>query len=93
VYLQRVLTTSRKVDECKPLGDGGAAPATRGAPDAGAARGTRVRGRGLHSSTLGLSVNTLLGIGGALWGLFRGVLGGIRGCLGCVLCKKRLRLS
>jgi hypothetical protein len=53
-------------------------------------------GRGLHSSTFRLNVSAFSGIGG----VFRGYVGGvwvvsavIRGCLGCILCHKRLRLS
>ena len=30
---------------------------------------------------------------GYIYGLCRGFVGGIRGCLGCILCQKRLRLS
>jgi len=55
-----------------------------------------VPGRGLHSSTFRLNVSAFCGIGGALRGYSRGVyevVGGKRGCLRRILCKKRLRLS
>ena len=53
-------------------------------------------GRGLHSSTFQLNLSAFGGIGGAYWGCLGvvcEVLGGIRGCLGCILCQERLRLS
>jgi formyltetrahydrofolate synthetase len=53
-------------------------------------------GRGLHSSTFWLNVSAFCEIGGAFWGCSRSVYGGfrgIRGCIGSVLCQKRLRLS
>jgi len=52
--------------------------------------------RGLHSSTFWLNLSAFCGIGGACRGGLGGVqemLGGIRGCAGCILCQKRLRLS
>ena len=52
--------------------------------------------RGLHSSTFRLNVSAFCGIGGAFKGCLGGVqevLGGIRGCSGCILCQERLRLS
>ena len=59
--------------------------------------GRELLGRGLHSSTFRLNVSPLWEIGGAVRGCFiggvEGVLWGIRGCLGCILCQKRLRLS
>ena len=76
------------MDECKPL-------------DAGAAKQPAqvhvlVAGRGLHSLTSQLNLSAFCGT----WGAFRGcvggveeVSGGIRGCLGCILCQTRLRLS
>jgi hypothetical protein len=48
-------------------------------------------GRGLHASTSRRNVNAFCGIGGALRGCLRGVwglLGGIKGCSGCILCQK-----
>ena len=59
----------------------------------------RVLPRGLHSSTFRVNAGAYGGIGGALrgfQGVFRGFKGGswgIRGCLRCVLCRKRLMLS
>jgi hypothetical protein len=56
----------------------------------------RIPGRGLHSSAFRLNVSAFCGIGGAsrgCLGVVYEVLGGIRGCLGCTLCHKRLRLS
>ena len=56
----------------------------------------RVAGRGLHSSTFWLNVSAFCGIGGASRGCFEGieeVSGVTRGCVGCVLCQKWLRLS
>ena len=56
----------------------------------------RVRGRGLHSPTFQLNLSALCGIGGASRGCLGGVRevsGGIKGCLRCILCQKRLRLS
>jgi hypothetical protein len=56
----------------------------------------RAVGRGLHSSNIRLNVSAFCGIGGAcrccLLGVWQ-VSGGIRGCLGCDLRQKRLRLS
>jgi len=56
----------------------------------------RVQGRGLHSSSFQLNVSASCGIEGASMGYSDGdygVLGGIRGCFGCIVCQKRLRLS
>jgi hypothetical protein len=53
-------------------------------------------GRGLHSSTFRLNCSAVYGIGAAFRGCLEGVwrvLGGGRGCLGCNLCQKRLRVS
>jgi len=53
-------------------------------------------GRGLHSSTSKLNVSASRGIGGAFRGSFSGVwevLGNIKGCIGCIVYKKRLKLS
>ena len=85
-------------------GDGGARPPRRRGGDRhkGVAHGGRrchqqgVPGRGLHSSTFRLNVSAFCGIRGACWGCLGGdqdVSGGMRGCLGCILCQKRLRLS
>jgi hypothetical protein len=55
-----------------------------------------VAGRGLHSSTFRLNVSAFCGIGGYIYGLFRRGPGGVResrGCRGCILCQKRLKLS
>ena len=55
-----------------------------------------VDGRALHSFTFQLNLSASCGIGGAFRGGvwdFQEVLGGNRGCLGYVLCQKRLRLS
>jgi len=55
-----------------------------------------VPGRGLHSSTFRLNLSALCGIGGAsegCLGVVQGVLEGIRGHEGRILCEKRLRLS
>jgi len=54
------------------------------------------KARGLHSSTFRLNVSAFCGTGGAFRGCLRSVwevLGGIRGCLQCILCQTRLRLS
>jgi hypothetical protein len=59
-----------------------------------------ILGKDLHSSTFRFNLSAFCGIGGAFsgylggiaWGI-RGYLGDIWGCLGCVLCQKRLRLS
>ena len=57
------------------------------------------RGRCLHSSTFRFILSAFCGIGvhlGVVFGVIRrcqGVLRCIRGCLGCILCQKRLRLS
>jgi len=48
--------------------------------------------RGLHSFTFQLNMSAFCETGG----VFRGCLGvsrGIKGCPGCILCQKRLRLS
>ena len=53
-------------------------------------------GRGLHSSTFRLNVSALCEMGvhlGLFIGCFRRIFAGIRGCLGCILCQKRLKLS
>ena len=53
-------------------------------------------GRGLHSFTFRLNLSTLCGIGGACRGCSVGVygdFGGMRDCVGCILCQNRLRLS
>jgi hypothetical protein len=56
-------------------------------------------GRGLHSSTFRLNLSALCGIGvhlGVVQGLCRrcqGVLRSIRGCSGCILCQKRLKVE
>jgi hypothetical protein len=53
-------------------------------------------GRGLHSSTLQLNFSALCVTGGAVRGCLGGVQevwGGIKGCLGYVLCEKRLKLT
>jgi hypothetical protein len=53
-------------------------------------------GRGLHSSTFRLNSIAFCGIWGECRGFLggvQGVLGGIRVCLRCILCRKRLRLS
>jgi len=47
---------------------------------------------GLHSSTIRLDVSALCGIGSAFRGCWSD-FGGVRGCLGCLLCQNRLRLS
>ena len=67
-------------------------------PPAAAALATTasLRGRRLHSSTFRLNVSAFDGIGCAFrgcFGGFKGVSRGITGCLGCILCQKRLRLS
>jgi hypothetical protein len=52
--------------------------------------------RGLHSSTFWLNISAFCGKGGAFrgcLGVVEQVLGGIWGCLGCILCQKWLRLS
>jgi len=62
----------------------------------GGRRGQRVVGRGSHSSTFQLNVSAFCGIGVSFRGCKGGVkqvTGGIRGFIGCILCKKRLRLS
>jgi len=64
-----------------------------------AAQAARVRlvlGRGLHSFIIQLNLSTFHWRGDAFSGCLMdvcAVLGGIRGCLGCILCQKRLRLS
>jgi len=84
------------VDECKPLAYG--VPAA-GAPKAvlsGVIAAPAAVGRGLYSLTSQLNLSALYGIGGALRGCLGGVwevLGGITCCLGCILCKKRLKVS
>jgi hypothetical protein len=56
-------------------------------------------GRGLHSSSFRLKVSAFCVTGntfmGCLWGVYEcyEVLGGMRGCIGGVLCQKWLRLS
>ena len=56
-------------------------------------------GKGLHSFTSWLNLSAFCGIGvhsGVIEEVFRrcqGVLRSISGCLGCILCQKRLRLS
>ena len=55
-----------------------------------------LQGRGIHSSTFQLNISALCGIGGAFRGCLRGdwqVPWYMRGCIGCVLRQKRLRLS
>jgi hypothetical protein len=77
--------------------------AAAGAPDLPA---VVLTGRGLHASSCQLNVSTVGGIRGTEWGCqvgfracvgvlseYQGVPWGIRGCLGCFLCEKRLRLS
>ena len=52
--------------------------------------------RDLHSSTFRLNVSAFCGKGAAIRGGLEavyGVVGGISGCLGHLLCQKRLRLS
>jgi hypothetical protein len=59
------------------------------------ARGS-LRGRGLHSFTSQLNLSAFCGIEGTLRGFLGGVWGvsgGIKGCLGCILFQKWLRLS
>jgi len=61
-----------------------------------AAAGRGVAGRGVHSSTFWLNVSGFCGIEGVIRGCLGGVhevLGGIRGCVWCILCQKRLRSS
>jgi hypothetical protein len=48
--------------------------------------------RGAHSSTFQLNVRAFWYMGAHLGGVY-GVLGGISGHLGCIVCQKRLRLS
>ena len=55
--------------------------------------GASVPGRGLHPFIFLLNVSAFCGIGGAFRGCLEGVFGGIRGCLGCILFQKLLRLS
>ena len=58
--------------------------------------GVQPGGRGLHSSTVWLNVSAFCVIGGVIRGYIGGVwqaLGGVKGCLGYILCQKRLRLS
>jgi len=58
--------------------------------------GAGVPGRGSHSSTFRLNVSAFCGTGGAVGGCLGGVLEVLRvmrGCLECILCQKRLRLS
>jgi len=53
-------------------------------------------GRNLHSSTCWLNLSAFCGTGAACGGCLGGVqvmLGDIRGCLGFILCQKRLKLS
>jgi hypothetical protein len=54
-------------------------------------------GRGLHSSTFRLNVSAFCVLGGAFRSRLRGVWqvakGISKGCLGCILCQKGLRLS
>ena len=53
-------------------------------------------GRGLHSSTFRLNVSASCGLGVATkgyQGVVQGVLWAIMGCLGCILCQKRIRWS
>jgi len=84
-----VLKLSEKVDEGMPLAEG----------IAEARSGRRGVGRGLHSSTFRLNLSALCGMwvhAGVVEGVFRrcqGVIRIIRGCLGCISCQKRLRLS
>jgi len=76
----------------KPLSGGGTwRSSTRGR--------RRATGRGLHSSTFWLNLSAFGGIevhGGVVEKVRRkcqGVLRSLRGCLGCILCRKRLKLS
>jgi hypothetical protein len=61
--------------------------------------GDNKAGACLHSSTFRLNLSAFCGIGvpvGVVEEVFRrcqGVLRSIRGCSGCVLCQKQLRLS
>jgi hypothetical protein len=94
-----VLKLSCQENQCKPLtcgtlreADVGKAVTLCGWVD----KQRNMGGRGLHSSTFRLNVSAFCGMGGA----FRGCLGGewevlgVRcGCLGCILCQKRLGLS
>jgi hypothetical protein len=72
-------------------------PNTKGSGSgSGKGKGTAGKdmGRGLHSSTVSfwLNLSAFCGIQGAFRGIYE-VSRGIRGCLGCILCQKRLRLS
>ena len=79
------------MDECKPLNSGGMVGVTLLPVET-----VEVEPRGLHSFTFQLNVSAFCGIKGSFRGSSGGglkVLGGIMGCVGCILCQKRLRLS
>ena len=79
---------------------GGATAAARSPGSAAfAPSGGGPRGRGLHSFTFRLNLSAFcvigvdLGVVQGVPGRCHGVLSSIRGCLGCILCQKQLRLS
>jgi len=86
---EQVVVVGAEVDRAAEGVHGGAAVAHAVAPLA----------RGLLSSTFRLNLSAFCGIWvhlGVVQGLFRrcqGVFRSIRGCAGCTLCQKRLRLS
>ena len=80
------------MDECQPLGGGG------GGGGADPAKELRdiVAEAGAYTVHVSAQLKRCLWYRGHIRGLFRECLegvGGIRGCLGCILCQKRLMLS